>query len=76
MSTQSLKLLDSPWVAKDYALSPAALKKAKKTVDAWEKKYGNRLIRHVSPDHVPELVTYEKIEAEMITPMITLGGKF
>ena len=75
-STQSLRLLDSPWVTKDFSLSPAALKKAKNTVDAWEKKYGNRLVRHQSPNHVPEIVTYEKIEAEMITPMITLGGNF
>lgn len=74
-STQGLRLLDGPTASKEINLSQATLKKAKNLVDTWERKYTNRFVRHLAPTQVPTIVTFDKLDDEVVIPMLTLGGK-
>ena len=73
-NTSELRLLDNPWSSKEVQFSQATLKKAKNLLDTWERKYHNRMVRHESPHHVPKIVTFEKVDEDLIVPLLTLGG--
>ena len=75
-STQALRLLDAPWSSKNETLSQTALKKAKTLCDQWEGKYFHNRVRHSSPNEMPKIVTFDKVDDDIVVPLLTLGGKF
>ena len=72
-----IRLLNAPWGSmEDRSWNAQALKMAQKLQQQWERYYPDHLkkMRHHDPDAKPIIPTFNKVDADLIAPMLALGG--
>ena len=77
LNASKTRLLNNPWNKNEKSWNAAALEQAKKTADAWKNLYPmfKRRTLHRDPMQPPKVVTFAKVDDDLIAPMLALGGK-
>ena len=72
-----LRLLQVPWKSMAKSWNAAALTEARQKALAWEQYYPDyrKKVRHADSRKKPIVPVFEKVQPELIAPMMTLGGK-
>ena len=71
------QLLDEPWGHDQRSWNAQALQQAKQLLQQWERHYPDhqKRVRHHNPEQEPNIPTFQKVDDELVAPMIALGGK-